>query len=69
MISYFEVGNKESDTSAKSIFEWDFDYYKVWQKEIKHLQDKGNWKGLCASEAEIIAGILLNIKRKLSEIQ
>ena len=69
MIHYFESGFKESDTSAKAIIEWDFDHLEDWQKEIKRLQNEGNWTGLRAPEAEMIAGILRNIQRELIEIQ
>lgn len=69
MITFFESGTKESDTSAKAIIEWDFDHLEYWQKEIKCLQDEGEWTGLRAPEAEMITGILRNIQRELIQKQ
>lgn len=58
MIDYFEAGNKETDRAAKNIIEWDAENLAEWRAEMKHLQEAGEWTGLRAPEADIIAAAL-----------
>jgi len=63
MIDYFETGSKESDRMAKTIIEWDSDSLADWQMEIKRLQESGQWTGIRAPEADIIAEALRHIQQ------
>jgi len=65
MIDYFESGNKETDRAAKAILEWDDEHLKDWQAEIKRLRDEGEWTGIRAPEADIVAGALRSIQQQL----
>jgi len=67
MIDYFEAGNQETDRAAKAIIEWDFEYPADWQAEIKRLRERGEWTGLRAPEAEIIAAALRSIQQQLED--
>lgn len=64
LIDYFEAGNKESDQMAKTIIEWDSEYLSEWREEIKRLRETGDWTGLRAPEADIIAAALRVIQQQ-----
>ena len=55
MIDYFETGNKQTDSAAKAIIESDFEYLDGWQTEIRRLKAEGDWSGVRAPEADIVA--------------
>jgi hypothetical protein len=65
LIDYFETGNQETDPAAKAIIESDFENLADWRKEIKRLQISGEWSGLRAPEAEILASALRFIQQQL----
>lgn len=58
LIDYFETGTKEADRAAKDIIEWDIENRADWQAEMQRLQEAGDWTGLRAPEADIIAAAL-----------
>ena len=62
MIDYFEAGNKQTDSAAKAIIESDFDYLDTWQAEIRRLKAEGEWSGVRAPEADIVARSLHTIQ-------
>lgn len=62
MIDYFEVGNKETDRAAKNIIEWDAENLAEWRAEIQRIREAGEWSGLRAPEADIIAAALRLIR-------
>ena len=65
MIDYFEAGNKQTDSAAKAIIESDFDYLDNWQAEIRRLKAEGEWSGVRAPEADIVARSLHTIQELL----
>lgn len=65
LIEYFEAGNKETDAAAKAIIETDCDYSAIWQEEMKRYRQGGEWTGIRAVEAEMLAAALQNIKTRL----
>jgi hypothetical protein len=67
MIDFFEAGNRQSDGTAKAIIESDTEYLDYWLEEIKRFKAEGEWTGLRAPEAEIIAGLLGAIQQNLEE--
>jgi hypothetical protein len=64
LIDYFESGTKETDRAAKNIIEWDVENRADWQAKIQRLRETGDWTGLRAPEADIIAAALRLIQRK-----
>ena len=67
MIDFFEAGNQQTDGIAKAIFESDFEYLDRWHAEKKRLKDEGEWTGLRAPEADIIAIALRRIQEMIEE--
>lgn len=67
MIDYFEAGNKETDATAKTILESDFDYKEHWKAEIKRITKGKDWTGVRAPEAEIVAVTLRQIQQMLED--
>lgn len=67
MIDYFETGNQESDGAAKAIIESDFQSVQDWRAEIDRRREQGEWTGLRAPEAEMIAAALRLIRRQLEK--
>jgi hypothetical protein len=63
LTDYFESGTKETDRAAKNIIEWDVENRADWQAEMQRLREKGDWTGLRAPEADIIAAALRLIQR------
>lgn len=63
LIDYFEAGNRESDHVAKTIIEWDSEHLPDWREEIQRLRTAGEWTGLRAPEADIIAASLRSLQR------
>jgi hypothetical protein len=66
LIDYFETGTKETDRTAKNIIEWDAENRADWQAEMQRLHEAGDWTGLRAPEADIIAAALRLIQRQLA---
>lgn len=58
MVDYFESGNKETDRAAKQIIEWDSENLAAWRTEMQRLREAGEWSGLRAPEADIVAAAL-----------
>lgn len=67
LIEYFETGTKETDRAAKNIIEWDVENRADLQAEMHRLQEAGDWTGLRAPEADIIAAALRLIQRQVVE--
>lgn len=67
MIEYFEVGNKETDAAAKAIIEWDFEYAEFWEERMRQYRQGGNWTGIRAVEAEMVALALRDIQALLEQ--
>ena len=67
MIDYFEAGNQHTDAAAKAIIESDFEYPENWQAEIRRCKAEGEWTGLRAPEAEILASALGSIQKMLED--
>ena len=67
MIEYFEAGNQQTDAVAKSIIESDFEYLENWQAEIRRCKAEGEWTGLRAPEAEILASALGTVQKLLKD--
>lgn len=65
LIDYFEAGNKETDSVAKDILDFDADFKEKWAEEIRRLLSSGDWSGLRAPEAEIIAAALHHLQQML----
>lgn len=65
MIEYFETGNKTTDSVAKSILEYDFEYSDFWQEEIKKLKSGVEWSGIRAVEADILVAGLRWVEKML----
>lgn len=66
MIDYFETGTRETDQAAKALIDWDFQHLDAWRAAIKHLRESGEWTGVRAPEAELIAGALRFIRQQLA---
>ena len=66
MIDYFEAGNKESDGAAKNIIESDADGLGYWQEHMENFRQTGQWTGLRAPEAEVIAAVLRQVRARLA---
>ncbi|MDW7774062.1 MAG: hypothetical protein SCH71_14340 [Desulfobulbaceae bacterium] len=67
MIDYFEAGSREADRAAKNILQWDSENLPAWNAEIRYLMEEGEWTGLRAPEAEIIAAALRSLQQQLPE--
>ena len=65
MIDFFEAGNQQTDGAAKAIIESDFECLDQWHVEMKRRKDEGEWTGLRAPEAEIVAAALHVIQKEL----
>ena len=68
MIDFFETGNKQTDSAAKAIIESDFEYLDGWQSEIRLLKAEGEWSGVRAPEADIVARKLHAIQEMLEDL-
>lgn len=62
LIDFFEAGNNESDTAAKSILDADYANKDYWRQEILHLRMGTLWSGLRAPEAELLVMALHELK-------
>ena len=68
VIDYFEAGNKQTDSAAKAIIESDFEYFDGWQAEIRRFKAEGEWTGVRAPEADIVARNLHAIQEMLEDL-
>jgi len=67
IIDYFESGNRQTDGVAKNIIESDLEYLENWQAEIRSSRARGEWTGLRAPEADIVAAALRTVLKLVED--
>ncbi len=58
IIEFFESSNKESDQTAKSIIESDFENKEMYAHAVSELLKGADWTGLRTPEADILLAAL-----------
>ncbi len=65
LATYLETGNAETDNVAKMVLAADVEYNEYWRPEVERFRRNGDWTGIRAPEAEMMALLLREVARRL----